>query len=83
MDRNESEPCATIEVEVCTRLMDYWVCNGHRLPKYHASVADEHGIWGCGCTVEEAICDMMMSHKENFVGGRDAMNIRYIGVAGR
>ena len=56
-----------ITVEISERLLDYWVDDeGQRRPKYHAQIKNESGYWACGCSPQEAIGDLIMSHPERF-----------------
>lgn len=67
-------------VEVCERMMDYYIGpGGEMLPKYHACIAGEQGYWSCGRSVEEALADLLKSHPERFPGGRDSLDVRYVG----
>ena len=57
-----------VEIEVCERLMDYWIdyTNGRRMPKYHAQIKGEPGVWACGRTRAEAVGDLIVHHLERF-----------------
>jgi hypothetical protein len=37
-----------------------------RLSDYHACLADNTAIWGCGKSPSEAIGDLIRSHRERF-----------------
>lgn len=66
-------------IEVCEREMDCrWVekigadNNGRattqmiRVPKYHAQLKDNPGIWACGDTPDDAVGDLIRHHPTNF-----------------
>lgn len=54
-----------IIVEVCERMGD-WGLNG--VPKYHAQVKLQPGIWACGYSRQEAIDDLVKFHQDVFAG---------------
>lgn len=65
-----------IKIEVCERLSDY----GHDyrrnletseieyvvVPKYHAQLEGNGGVWACGLTPYAAIGDLILHHPEIF-----------------
>lgn len=56
-----------IEIEVCERLMDYWLDRADtRHPKYHAQIKGAPGLFGVGKSADEAVGDLVRSHPEKF-----------------
>lgn len=77
-----SQPKSSVVlVEACERAMDTFFIHGTlQLPRYHACIAAEPGVHGSGITIEIAIKDMISCHPERFPGGRDGIEVRYLGV---
>lgn len=64
-----------IEIEVCERLMDRRyvpvikdgrVVDTEVRPKFHACIKGEHGYWGSGDSVQDAIGSVINAHPERF-----------------
>lgn len=56
-----------IEIEICERLMDYWIDDeGQRRPKYHAQVKNEPHIWACARNTVDAIGQLIRKHPDRF-----------------
>jgi hypothetical protein len=57
-------------IELSERMMDCWYVYGkdqtYRMPKYHACLKGNEGIWSCGRTPHEALQDLFRSHPETF-----------------
>jgi hypothetical protein len=65
-----------IEIEVCQRLMDRWftpdidergkVVGQKEMPKYHAQIKGEPGVWAAGEYADEAIGNLIRCHPSRF-----------------
>ena len=63
------------EIEVCERLADYWIDeSGEKMPKFHAQIKGEAGVWACGRSIDDAIGNLVRYAPERF-----SVDLSYLG----